>query len=54
MTMDELQDAVSRLGGDLATAMSDAVEAARTANAHGMRLAIRVADVYANDLLSRM
>jgi len=54
MTVDELQDALRRFRGDLATAMSDALEAARTANGDGMRLAIRVADVCANDLLNRM
>jgi len=54
MTMDELQNALRRFGGELATAMSAAADAARTDNPVSMMGALRQAESAADDLVRRL
>jgi hypothetical protein len=54
VTIDELQDALRRFGGELATAMSAAADAARTNNPAKMMGALRQAEAAADDLVRRM
>jgi hypothetical protein len=54
VTMDELQDALRRFGGELATAMSAAADAASTNSPAKLMGALRMAASAADDLVRRL
>jgi hypothetical protein len=54
MTVDELQNALRKFAGELATAMSAAADAARTSDPSKMVVALQQAESAADDLVRRL